>query len=51
MPVSGTSFSRQGSAVPAGKPAEPVGAAGAVEDELLMEIVGQDYGMVRKIGG
>lgn len=26
---------------------EPVGAAGAVEDDILMELVGQDYGMVR----
>eukprot|EP00752_Nemacystus_decipiens_P005380 g4878.t2 len=36
----------EGPAFPSGKPAEPVGAAGAVEDEILMQIVGQDYGML-----
>ncbi|CAM9527110.1 unnamed protein product [Scytosiphon promiscuus] len=28
------------------KPAEPVGAAGAMEDDILLELVGQDYGMM-----
>lgn len=43
-------FLRQGSAdtpVQDRKPVEPVGAAGAMEDDMLVELVGQDYGMVR----
>ncbi|CAM9794546.1 unnamed protein product [Pylaiella littoralis] len=28
------------------RPVEPVGAPGAMEDDILMELVGQDYGMM-----
>lgn len=33
--------------MPARKPAEPVGLSGAMADDMLVELVGQDYGMVR----
>lgn len=36
-------------APPARKPAEPVGSAGAIQDDMLVELVGQDYGMVSAI--
>lgn len=38
-----------GGGAPASKPVEPVGASGAVDDELLMKLVGQDYGMVSRL--
>lgn len=35
-------------APPARKAAEPVGAAGGMQDDMLLELVGQDYGMVMR---